>query len=563
MRRIILAVAVLALGAAWYAALPPSTRLIAMPASGVPPAVRGAIHVHSARSDGTGSMEEIAAAAARAGLQFVILTDHGDGTRAPSPPQYQSGVLCIDAVEIGTWGGHVLALGLPAAPYPIAGEPRDVIEDIARLGGSSIAAHPGSAKRELQWTGWTTEFDGLEWLNADSEWRDEPIHSLVRALLTYPARKSEALAGLLDRPDALLRRWDEVTRRRRVVAIAGADAHARIGLRSLGEPYDQRVMLRAPSYEQVFRLFSIGLQGVTLSGDAAADGPAVVDAIRAGRVYSVIDAIAHPARLAFTASSSSNVAAAGDVLPFAGVASLLVETQAPEDARIDLLKDGDRVASGSGQQLQYVANAAGVYRVEVSLPGAPGEPPVPWMLSNPIYVGWAPANLPAERRPLPSTFLVRYDNGPAAEWTVEQSDASAGALDVAPAVGGTQLSFRYALGGTASASPFAALVMPAGPALAQYDRLLFTARADRPMRVSVQLRTPRGAVGERWHRSVFLDQTPREIAVAFDDMTPRGFTATAAPVLSEVEAILFVVDTVNTALGGSGQIWIDDVRYGR
>ena len=43
--------------------------------------VRGAYHVHSTVSDGTGSIDEIAAAAARAGLQFVILTDHGDGTR--------------------------------------------------------------------------------------------------------------------------------------------------------------------------------------------------------------------------------------------------------------------------------------------------------------------------------------------------------------------------------------------------------------------------------------------------------------------------------------------------
>ena len=44
------------------------------------PVVRGAYHVHSSRSDGTGTVDEIAAAAARAGLQFVIITDHGNGT---------------------------------------------------------------------------------------------------------------------------------------------------------------------------------------------------------------------------------------------------------------------------------------------------------------------------------------------------------------------------------------------------------------------------------------------------------------------------------------------------
>ena len=45
-------------------------------------------------------MDEIATAAARAGLQFIILTDHGDGTRAPDPPSYLHGVLVIDGVEM-------------------------------------------------------------------------------------------------------------------------------------------------------------------------------------------------------------------------------------------------------------------------------------------------------------------------------------------------------------------------------------------------------------------------------------------------------------------------------
>ena len=89
-------------------------------------------------------VDEVAAAAARAGLNFIILTDHGDGTREPDPPAYRSGVLCIDAVEISTASGHVVALGLPRAPYPLGGETRDVVEDVQRLGGLAIAAHPAS-----------------------------------------------------------------------------------------------------------------------------------------------------------------------------------------------------------------------------------------------------------------------------------------------------------------------------------------------------------------------------------------------------------------------------------
>ena len=89
----------------------------------------------------------------RAGLQFVILTDHGDGTE-PAPPAYVDGVLCIDGVEISTNGGHYVALGMSPAPYPLGGEPVAVVEDVARLGGFGIAAHPDSPKPSLAWTDW-------------------------------------------------------------------------------------------------------------------------------------------------------------------------------------------------------------------------------------------------------------------------------------------------------------------------------------------------------------------------------------------------------------------------
>src|SRR5688572_3185882 len=314
MKRVAWFALVAALGAAWYAALPPEARPLPAAPQGISAPVRGAIHVHSERSDGTGTVDEIAAAAARAGLAFIVMTDHGDATREPDPPQYRSGVLVIDSVETSTEGGHVVAQGLPKSPYPLAGEARDVVEDVARLGGFSIAAHPGSEKPELRWIEWVSPFDGLEWLNGDSEWRDESAWSLARALFTYPARKAETLVTLLDRPDAVVGRWDVLTRRRRVVAVAGADAHARVGLRSLGEPYENSGYLPLPAYEQVFRTFSIALPQLTLTGGAAADGTAIVDAIRQGHVYSMVDGLAGPAAMSFTAASGSNKASAGDVI---------------------------------------------------------------------------------------------------------------------------------------------------------------------------------------------------------------------------------------------------------
>jgi hypothetical protein len=101
----------LAVVGAWRArALPaPSARIAAVP-DGVRE-VHVAYHVHTARSDGTGTPDAIAAAAAEAGLDAVILTDHGDGTRPTDPPRRVAGVLVVDAADISTWGGHYVALG--------------------------------------------------------------------------------------------------------------------------------------------------------------------------------------------------------------------------------------------------------------------------------------------------------------------------------------------------------------------------------------------------------------------------------------------------------------------
>src|SRR5438477_4237261 len=85
------------------ASLPrPRARLTAESDGTVP----GILHIHTSRSDGRSGPDRIAEEAARAGLAFIVFTDHGDGTRAPDPPTYRRGVLCLDGVEVSTTGGH-------------------------------------------------------------------------------------------------------------------------------------------------------------------------------------------------------------------------------------------------------------------------------------------------------------------------------------------------------------------------------------------------------------------------------------------------------------------------
>jgi hypothetical protein len=62
---------------------------------------------------------------------------------------------------------------------------------------------------------------------------------------------------------------------------------------------------------------------------------------------------------------------------------------------------------------------------------------------------------------------------------------------------------------------------------------------------------------------VFVDEMARTITVPFAEMTPAGSAGSDRPVIDRVSDVLFVVDMTNARPGANGQIWIDDVRYGR
>jgi hypothetical protein len=580
--RILLGI-LLALLAYLLLTLPPRPRA-SVPSSdaaalAAPVVLRGAYHIHTTASDGTGSMDEVAAAAARAGLQFIIVTDHGDGTRTPLPPAYRSGVLCVDAVEISTTGGHYAALGLAGAtPYRLAGEPRDVVEDVHRFGGFGIAAHPDSPKRELQWTGWDTPFDGLEWLNEDTEWRDESYASLLRAALHYTLRPAEALGALANHARGVLDHWDALTPQRRIIGLVAVDAHARLGLGRGREPYAGTVLLRVPSYEASFRSFSLHLEmPAAPSGDAARDAAGVLQAIRSGHVYATLDALAQPGPVGFTASSGTTAAAhtarMGDFLPPDGPVTWDAAAAAPAEATLRLLCDGRIVKEvAAPARLHYEQQPAKAGAPSASLPAScrlevgwdRAGTRITWLATNPIYLRAADPPPPAIVIP-PAQQAWRVAEG-RGKWLVEhdpQTKATAGlAMLVDPAGPATELSFALRPG--QRVSQYAALVTLDVGAIAQATRVAFTAWANRPMRISVQVRVPIDEIeGERWQRSVYVDTQKRDVTIPFEEMTAVGVTSAVRPPVAKVQSLMFVVDMVNTQPGASGRLDIGQVRLER
>ena len=530
---IALAVSVLFL---WWATPPTPLRL---DASGWDDLARrtvsGAYHIHTTRSDGHGDRTQVAAAAARAGLQFIILTDHGDGTRPPDPPAYIDGVLVLDGVEISTEDGHYVAIDMPRAPYPLGGAGEAVVEDVRRLGGFGLIAHPDSPKASLRWASHARP-DGIEWINLDSEWRDESRAQLFGAGLGYLLRPGPALGAILDRPSTLDARWPALLAGGRTVALAAADAHGGVGRRQEDPGRRLAGMIGIPRYEESFRAFSNRvILPRPLSGDAAADARAVYSAIRGGRVFSAIDSQASPALLHFTLEAGFQTAEMGAVIPDDSDVTLLVRAPVPPDGEISIVRNGRTVRSIRGPELRYVVTGArGAYRAEIMIPGAPGLPPVPWIVSNPIYFGEGSG---AVQQPPPEP--IPAGNIPPFPWRIEKDPSSSATLRT----GATDVSLEYKLGDGAPDNQFVAL---ATDLRAPLEAVQLGLSADRPMRVSIQLR---GADGKRWGRSYYVDPAGSSLTVPVASLRPIGPPTGS---VRDARSLLVVVDLTNAQPGRSG-----------
>jgi hypothetical protein len=576
-RALLTTAAVLAAVAVYTACSLPPRRLTLSPSfdDGTVP---GLLHVHTNRSDGRSSPETVAAIAARVGLRFIVFTDHGDATRKPDAPAYLSGVLCLDGVEISTNGGHYIAIGMPESPYPLGGEARDVVEDVRRLGGFGIAAHPDSPKAELRWREWAAPIDAVELLNPDTSWRVHAVQpgirpklGLVRALLTYPVRPAESIAGLLVNASSAIDEFDRIAAERRIVGVAGADAHAKLELRNV-DPGDNRFSLELPSYDAALQVMSVRLRpAARLTGnDAATDAERLLRGLRSGHLYTAIDAWASPPAFSFSASNAASAVEQGDEAAIAGPAQLHVRSNAPAGFITTVWQGRSRLVDSENSAVDVAVTGPGVFRVEIRR-GTPTDEPA-WIISNPIFLRTPrgmPATAPSPGRSIAAAVgdksgaMPLFDGRTLTGWNTETDPSSLVALELAPRVDGMEIRLRYGLSGGSSVGQFSGATVEAPHGAAAFDRIAFTARAEHPMRLSVQARARAGGGEARWQRSVYLDSQDRDIKVAFDDMTPVGATPTPRLPREGLVNIMFVVDTTNTKPGASGRVWIRSPRLER
>jgi hypothetical protein len=343
----------------------------------------GNTHVHTTYSDGTGLHADVAEAAARAGLDFLIFTDHNvwvDGLEG-----YFGDLLVLVGEEIhdprlSPQGNHLLAYNTQAELAPLAPDPQALIDGVRAHGGSAYLAHPfeyaGRMSPHLSsipWRNWeVTGYTGLEIWNYMSEFKSRLHFKLLAVLYAY--FPSWAIRGPFQ---ATLARWDELlVQGERISAIGGADAHA--------ETYSMGPLSRVVfPYEHQFRCVNTHI--VTerrFTGEQEHDQEIVYQALGSGRTWVGYDLPAPTAGFRFRARSGSNRAIMGQELVRTGATIFEVET--PADADIRLVHQGRAVARARGRELKHTSAAPGAYRVEAYRRFRLWRRG--WIFSNPIYV---------------------------------------------------------------------------------------------------------------------------------------------------------------------------------
>ena len=357
----------------------------------------GAIHVHTAASDGGGTVDDVARAARAAGLDFVTITDHN--TWAMPAPIYRDGRLLMLGEEATVPAGHILVIGGgdPEARRARRGAAAErgtpLGPSVSAGGGLRIVAHPEGPA--TPWRSWDPSgFDALEVWNWDTDLRDDGFGDWWKVLLLLPTEPVGAMLELVDRPTLTLERWDELlSGGHRVAGVCSVDAHSNVRLM-------EGVALRFPAYQDLFRLARQHVVlGTEPTGDAVRDAALVTEALRLGRGFCALDAVADASGFSAAAVSELGAATFGDVLSWGGgpVRITASAPALPAPTVMRLFRDGFLVSEGRGPGYDSGDLAEpGAYRLEVYVELAGGL--VPWIFTNPIWVVREPAGSDAGGR---------------------------------------------------------------------------------------------------------------------------------------------------------------------
>lgn len=371
---------------------------------------RGILHSHSEHShDSEVPFEEILRAITAAGLDFICMSDHCVDGRADFDLQWRGlhgGKLFIPGFEMkdgimpfGVASGVVLSNQTDAAT---------LAAQIVANGGVLFFAHP---EGQRDWG--LPELTGMEIYNIHTDFKRQRgglralLPDLIVNLRKYP---DHIYRKMFNRPTEFLRRWDELNLTRHITGIAGNDCHQNVGFRAFYttsdtiriedtspdtlkefklnwftrliawlcfgrlEPNEKLFHIQLDPYERSARFVNTHILARELSE------PAIMDSLRAGRVFIGFDMIADSSGFRWFAENLSGLAVMGEALGFDNTTRL--RALSPLPCRFTILRNGALLYQEEGRALDWTPSRPGKYRVEAELKVR--DEWVPWVYANPI-----------------------------------------------------------------------------------------------------------------------------------------------------------------------------------
>jgi len=344
------------------------------------------LHIHTTYSDGNSLHSEVAHAAINSHLDAIIITDHNVLVKELDGYINNNGqkTLLLIGEEVHDQGrrpqkNHLLVFGISEDVATFAENPQELIDHVKNIGGLSFIAHPIDPElpmfneSDISWEDWKIKgFTGIELWNGLSELKTT-VKNRIGALI-YAFFPELVAHGPL--PETL-RLWDSLlNNRQRVVAIGGSDSHA-IPMR-MGP-------IRKTIFPYRFHFSAINthvLTATSLSGDHISDSRIIYESLANGNAFIGYDLPASTRGFRFSAQSNGKEAIMGDEIELDG--SITLQVHIPGLAETSLLKNGEIIKKSRMENLIFVTNEPGVYRVEVHRNYFGKKRG--WIYSNPIYV---------------------------------------------------------------------------------------------------------------------------------------------------------------------------------
>ena len=321
---------------------------------------KGAVHIHTVFSDGSGDVDKITKAAKASGLDWILITDHNNMDVSEG---IINGVYVVKGEEISPVdANHYLALDIKNVIKPDV-DIKKTVEAVSKQGGFGFAAHPDESlsrnnnHKPLRWTDKNVIPDGVEIWNWFSQWGDNySDENFLKIVHSYFFKDKYVTKPYKE----TLKWWDELNDKSEniVPAIGGVDAHGMLVKKYL-------VPVVIFPYKYMFKTIVNEINLLQpLSKNFEEARAQILSALKLGHNI-IINSQNCEKNPDIFVKNHNEIVSSGRTILLDSETCLIVKCY--KKFKISVLKNGVEIESVNAKELQLPLTDSGKYRVEIEV----------------------------------------------------------------------------------------------------------------------------------------------------------------------------------------------------